>query len=192
MYRYNQTFLQKYWGWSIPIALALVFTYFAWPRQHVAEIVGIEWTRYYQIQILKTVTHYNDETPPSGARIFNEDSSYECTGEGKDEECEWETEYDYEIEEYVNNRVVAANALHPVYPYWPQYTLSGPSGEPYGVGHEVIGQAVERYTLTFKAKDGTTYTDDLPMSEWMLYMPHQVVYLTISLGHVVKIRQLES
>lgn len=185
-------FLQKYWGWGIPIALVIVLVWAAWPHQHVATITGVEWTRYYQIQVLKTVTHYNDESPPYNARIFNEDSSYVCTGTGKHEECEWETEYDYEIEEYVNNRVVSVTGIYPSAPYWPEYTLSGPNGQPYGVGQERVGNAVELYTLTFKSKEGDVYTDSLPMQEWKLYMPHQVVYITISLGHVVKIRQLES
>lgn len=87
---------------------------------------------------------------------------------------------------------MAANASYPSEPYWPQYTLSGPNGQPHGVGQERVGNAVERYTLTFKDKDGTIYTDHFPMAEWKLYIPHQVVYITVSLGYVTKIRQLES
>ena len=192
MYR-NETFIQKYWWWGAIIAFVILIAYIVWPRQYVAEIIAVEWTRYYQIQALRTVKEYDEESPlPNGARIFNSDSERRCTHNGKSETCRWVTEYDYEIEKFVNNRVVAVNGMFPSEPYWPEYTLSGPNGQPYGVGQERVGNAVERYTLTFKSKEGTIYTDDLPMVEWKLYEPHQFVYITTSLGYVTKIRQLEN
>lgn len=192
---YNR-FFQNYWGYCLLALAVILIIYFVWPRQHLAEITGVEWSRYYQIQVLKTVRVYDDESPPIGARIFNVDLEEECetTGVGKDakETCEWVKEYDYDHETYVNNRIVEANGDHRSAPYWPKYTLAESNGAAYGVGKERMYDSIERYTLYFKAKDGTIYNDNLPMVEWKLYEPRQIVYLTVSLGIVVKIRSLEN
>lgn len=174
------------------IAVISLIAYIVWPRQYVAEIISVDWSRYYQIQVLQTVKEYGEESPlPNGARVLNSEAKHKCNYKPP-ENCRWVTIYDYEIEKFVNNRVVEANGIYTTEPYWPKYTLSGPNGQPYGVGHERVGNAGELYTLTFRGKDGTIYTDDMSMIEWKLYTLHQMVYITVSLGNVVKIRPLES
>lgn len=188
----RQSFLERYWGWSIPAILAFVIVYFAWPRQIMAEITASEWTRYYQIQSLQTVKHYDMSGHPSGARVFGHGMEQQCTGIDPHKICMWVITYDYEIEEFVNNRIVTVTHNYRTEPYWPQYTLSGLIvGAPYGVGQERVGQAIGVYSLVLETKDGDVYVKELPMKEWKLYEPHQSVYLTTSFGRVVKIRQLE-
>lgn len=189
MQRYGNGSTRLYWA-AGAVLLATLLGLIFWPRQYLMKIETVGWSRGYNIEALRTVHKTRRSSVPSSGRQTSTYTVYECSGAGNSRHCWFERRYDYDIEEFIQSRVIAVTGAHKGEPHWPAYTLS-PSNGPYGTGIERLGAPFQDYVLGMRTDKGVFYEVSLPQNEWAQFEPQQTVFCTTVVGYVTKVRSME-